>query len=253
MGEKLAEYRSLGAGDIVARLRDRMDEIAELETVGEAKAARDQAAAVQAYSRQQKGWAEVALVAAERKIRAERRIGQLLTEMEKQGPGEYQRFQAGTVAPSLADLGFAKATAHRFQMEALLPEEDFEEFIEQGRRRGELTSAAAYKLGREYKAKQTTKEGDVRAPHDDPDAASTVVSDLNTLVRAGEKFGCIYADPPWRYDNQATRGATRFHYGTMSLDEIIALPVGELAADTCHLHLWTTNAYLFECPKIFEA
>jgi N6-adenosine-specific RNA methylase IME4 len=31
------------------------------------------------------------------------------------------------------------------------------------------------------------------------------------------------------------------------------LPVGRLAADDAHLHLWTTNGFLFECPKLFAA
>lgn len=78
------------------------------------------------------------------------------------------------------------------------------------------------------------------------------VEDLSTLS-AGEKFGCIYADPPWGYSNQATRASTDNHYPTMSVDEIAALPVGELAAERSHLHLWTTNAFLFECPRIFAA
>jgi N6-adenosine-specific RNA methylase IME4 len=79
------------------------------------------------------------------------------------------------------------------------------------------------------------------------------VSDLQDLIRDGCRFGCIYADPPWRYGNQGTRAATDNHYETMTVEEIAKLPVGALAADCCHLHLWTTNAFLFECPRLFEA
>jgi N6-adenosine-specific RNA methylase IME4 len=39
----------------------------------------------------------------------------------------------------------------------------------------------------------------------------------------------------------------------MALPKIVALPVGELAADLSHLHLWTTNAFLFECARLLEA
>jgi N6-adenosine-specific RNA methylase IME4 len=39
----------------------------------------------------------------------------------------------------------------------------------------------------------------------------------------------------------------------MTVDEIAALPVADLAADHCHLHLWTTKAFMFECPKILDA
>jgi N6-adenosine-specific RNA methylase IME4 len=72
------------------------------------------------------------------------------------------------------------------------------------------------------------------------------VDDLQELARQGKKFGTILADPPWSYSNQGRRGSTDDHYDTMTLDQIAALPVGELAADCCHLHLWTTNAFLTE-------
>jgi N6-adenosine-specific RNA methylase IME4 len=79
------------------------------------------------------------------------------------------------------------------------------------------------------------------------------VDDLYSLIDSAKKFGCIYADPPWSYDNQATRASTDNHYETMSVDEIAALPIAELAADAAHLHLWTTNAFLFESEKIITA
>lgn len=83
--------------------------------------------------------------------------------------------------------------------------------------------------------------------------AGRLVRDIYALVRAGEKFGSFYADPPWRYDNQGTRASTDNHYETMTVAEICALPVKELAAPDAHLHLWTTNAFLFDCPRVFEA
>jgi N6-adenosine-specific RNA methylase IME4 len=36
------------------------------------------------------------------------------------------------------------------------------------------------------------------------------------------------------------------HYATMTVDEICAEPVPQLVEDDAHLHLWTTNAFLFE-------
>lgn len=77
------------------------------------------------------------------------------------------------------------------------------------------------------------------------------LEDLDELVKRGRKFGTIYADPPWSYGNQGTRAATDNHYPTMTVEEIAALPIGELAAENAHLHLWTTNAFLFECQKLF--
>lgn len=86
-------------------------------------------------------------------------------------------------------------------------------------------------------------------------------ADLNTLVSRGLKFGTIYADPPWRYSNQATRAATNNHYKPekdsgeydMSIEQLCELPVKDFSADRAHLWLWTTNAFLFECPRLFAA
>ena len=83
--------------------------------------------------------------------------------------------------------------------------------------------------------------------------AATRIDDLSEAVKAGLRFSTIYADPPWRYDNQAARGAAGKHYNTMSVDEICRLPVSELAADDADLYLWVTNAFLFDAPKIFNA
>lgn len=80
-----------------------------------------------------------------------------------------------------------------------------------------------------------------------------VVSDLQELIDDGEVFSTVYADPPWRYGNQGTRAATDNHYTTMTVDEICALPVAQVADTNAHLHLWTTNAFLFEAKRVIEA
>lgn len=78
-------------------------------------------------------------------------------------------------------------------------------------------------------------------------------TDLDTLISAGQRFACIYADPPWRYGNQATRGATDNHYPTMAIEDIKALPVADLADDDAHLHLWTTTSFLAEALQVIES
>lgn len=58
---------------------------------------------------------------------------------------------------------------------------------------------------------------------------------------------------PWDYDNRASRGAARNHYRTMTLDEIRAEPVPDLAYQQAHLHLWTTNGFLHEAIDLIGA
>ena len=91
------------------------------------------------------------------------------------------------------------------------------------------------------------------APGTVPSPETCNVTDLQRHAAGPRKYGTIYADPPWLYDNQGTRAATSNHYDGMTVDDLCALPVRDLAADDAHLHLWTTNAFLFECPRIFEA
>ena len=53
-------------------------------------------------------------------------------------------------------------------------------------------------------------------------------------------YEIIYADPPWRYSAKKVRGAAENHYPTMSIDELCALPVAELAAKDSALFMWAT-------------
>lgn len=65
----------------------------------------------------------------------------------------------------------------------------------------------------------------------------------------GGPFGCVLADPPWRFDNTSTRAAAENHYPTMSTHEICALPVSEIVAKSAMLYLWVTDAHL---PEVFR-
>lgn len=56
------------------------------------------------------------------------------------------------------------------------------------------------------------------------------------------EYATVVVDPPWQYDNRATRGAATDHYPTMSLSDLAVLHVP--AAPVAHLYLWTTNAFL---------
>lgn len=82
---------------------------------------------------------------------------------------------------------------------------------------------------------------------------SRVVYDLEELITGGDLFRCIYADPPWAYQNTVCRGAAAKHYRTMSVSELCELPVRELAASEAHLHLWTTSSLMFEAERVIDA
>jgi N6-adenosine-specific RNA methylase IME4 len=79
------------------------------------------------------------------------------------------------------------------------------------------------------------------------------------LIRwAGErKFATILADPPWRFQNSTGKVAPEHkrlsRYGTLSLKEIMALPVSEIARETAHLYMWTPNALLPDALAAMQA
>lgn len=72
----------------------------------------------------------------------------------------------------------------------------------------------------------------------------SIVRQLGDLIASGHRFRTVLADPPWQYENTASRGAAENHYPTLSVEEICLNPVRLLVEDDSHLHLWTTTSFL---------
>ncbi|AXH76812.1 MAG: transcriptional activator [Caudoviricetes sp.] len=59
------------------------------------------------------------------------------------------------------------------------------------------------------------------------------------------QYQVIYADPPWQFDDKSlNRGGAERHYLTMTDDEILALPVSQIACDNSLLFMWISWAKL---------
>jgi N6-adenosine-specific RNA methylase IME4 len=61
------------------------------------------------------------------------------------------------------------------------------------------------------------------------------------------KYAAILADPPWHFKSNSAAAPGRnamAHYACMSLADIAALPVKDLAAEDCALFLWITGPFL---------
>lgn len=70
------------------------------------------------------------------------------------------------------------------------------------------------------------------------------------------KYSVIYADPPWQYKVYSKKGMGRSaesHYPTMSIEDIKALPVANLADKDCALFLWVTFPCLLEGFEVIKA
>src|SRR5271154_439887 len=76
-----------------------------------------------------------------------------------------------------------------------------------------------------------------------PDAAADLLA-----LADGRRFATIMADPPWRFQNSTGKVAPEHkrlsRYGTMTLAEIMELPVAKISDETAHLYLWVPNALL---------
>jgi N6-adenosine-specific RNA methylase IME4 len=91
-----------------------------------------------------------------------------------------------------------------------------------------------------------------------PPREETSTFPVDTTVRLpGGTFGTILADPPWQFQNRSGKIAPEHkrlsRYGTMTIAEICALPVGDIAADPAHLYLWVPNALLPDGLRVMEA
>lgn len=73
----------------------------------------------------------------------------------------------------------------------------------------------------------------------------------------GQKYETIYADPPWRFANRTGKVAPEHkrlaRYETMTLDDIKALPVQDIAGEKAHLYLWVPNALLPDGLAVMDA
>lgn len=67
----------------------------------------------------------------------------------------------------------------------------------------------------------------------------------------------MLADPPWQFINRTGKIAPEHRrlsrYGTMSVEQICALPVSDYLQLTAHLYLWVPNALLPEGLQVMKA
>lgn len=72
----------------------------------------------------------------------------------------------------------------------------------------------------------------------------------------GQKYGVIFADPPWSFKTWSEKGTGRSaerHYSVMSPDELRALPVADWALNDCALFMWIVDSNLEEALELIRA
>ena len=82
---------------------------------------------------------------------------------------------------------------------------------------------------------------------------------LPAVVGSQTKYRTIVADPPWKYGkwcanlHRPNSKDKEIPYQTMSIEEIKALKVADLADENCELYLWTTQKYLPDAFEVLKA
>ncbi len=229
----------------LARYENARQALIDAGTVDEVKDIRDKAEAMRVYAKQAEDF-DLMNFAAEIRIRAERRLGEMLSDMDmnkgklKQGNDLPQSRDATTEPPTLSDMGISKSMSSRAQQTAAIPEEVFEAAIETQKKTAgkELTSSTILRVA----AKERREEQKAQM-------------DEEPLPK--QKYRVIYADPPWNYGDKrdGVRGYTSAadHYPPMTIKELCTHPVIDICADDAVLFLWTTSPLLFECFPIIAA
>jgi len=219
---------------ILLKLEAARQYLSEATDLAEVKNISDVAASAEVYARRQQLGDEAIGFAHRLKIDALARLGELLAVMPKATGGQpYQGRSTDTTSepvdntPTLAELGITKKVSSVAQQLAALPLYLREEVAEQ-----EKTVAEALRM---QKAEEVAKMP--RPPW--PEG----------------RYRVLYADPPWQYRDGlvTTYGAAQYHYPTLSVGELSALPVKELATDNAVLFLWATVPMLTEAFEVMGA
>ena len=222
--------------------------LAQAGTIDEVKQLRDKATAVKAYVQKAQLGQQLLIDAAVFRLRAERRLGEMLATMElaHAAPGNQYTDDRDFSGDSdqrvlLDDLGITKADSARSQTIAGLSDDSFERYIaDQAAAQRQPTLAGLLRLARQEKP---------RSPADQPDSSPVVAGgSLLADILAGDlRFATVYAAPPW------PRASSEQQSLAFSLEDLLAEPVLQLCKDNAHLHVWSDIGSLSQSLQLIHA
>jgi len=212
--------------------------LAEVQDLGTALEIHDQAEAIRHFCTVRDRSDEAAIKAAEIKLRAARRVGELLPPKQAKGG---DRKSTGARSSPARGLDLPRQRAAEFRRLAEVPAEQFEAHVAGKVDKGEQPSQV--QLLREQK--ETAKEE--RRAANRAKVEATAAAD-RPLVSAA-RYATIVADPPWSPEAAGVVdvvGRSNPSYSTMGVQEVAQLavdgnPVADLADDDAHLYLWVVN------------
>jgi N6-adenosine-specific RNA methylase IME4 len=221
--------------------------LAEAKAVDEVKEVRDQAEAMRVYARQAKN-RDMEIDAAEIRMRAERRLGQMLAAQKEQegfhkGGRPKTRSDAEQVSPiTLDEVGIDRKLSSRAQKMAAVSDDAFESIIagwrETVRAENERVTVDLLRHGQEEQQREARRN------------LARTLSDTSAQMTGVRKYPCVYADPAVRLKAGIGNRSYENHYPTMSWDKIMALPVRDMVLPDAWLFLWLPRAHLMALHEV---
>lgn len=202
----------------LVRISEAMKALSAAKTLDDVLQIRDQAEALRVYAKAASDSLDAANAAAEIKLRAERRAGEMLAAMEKnKGAAVPTRSHDAT---TLDDLGIDKTQSSRWQREAAVDEDTFVEYIFACQAEGrEVTQAGLLKIANGAHVGNNSGNSEWYTPQKYVEAVHEVMGFIDTdpcsceaaneVVRAEtfyteeqdglqqEWHGCVYVNPPY--------------------------------------------------------
>jgi N6-adenosine-specific RNA methylase IME4 len=220
------------------------DQLAEAKDIPSAIAARQKAIGLEAYAKEARD-PELINHAVEVRLRAERKVGEMLRGMAERGErarggGDLRKESPPVI---LSNLGVSPMQSSRWQALASLSEEDFLIRLKDAQR----AATSAIELTKD----ERKREKQERRASRETNLAATI------KALPDKRFGVILADPEWKFEvwNEATgsdRSAAN-HYATSELADIKARDVPSIAAKDCVLFLWATVPMLAQAIEVMAA
>ena len=208
----------------------------------------DMAEAAHVWFRRAKVGLKAALRAETIKLKAQRKGGEFLGQLEKgktgpKGISAQAEHQLSPFRLAVEKARLERNEVRRFQQLAAVPAPQFDAYlIEKKTAGGEITQAELLhraRVARRQEQKATVAEEIRNEPRPMPEGP----------------FRVIVLDPPWQYSSRAEDPTHRARnpYPDMDLEAIKALPVAALAHEDCIVWLWTTNAFMREAFECLDA